>query len=193
MGELAKVCSQIVLKCLYLTRIEIGTVSRLRFCRRPWGFKIYIRWNIVRFWKSYICSNKLDVQETNFSFAQFSRIRNHFFGCRIEVGWYPRTWFMGSDRRSSWKHNSGPWKNGETRLLTNVKFVQHLTQFKNDNNLEEWSMIWTMLILFPHTSILLVRKLLLYIFEDQYDHKGKKPYNEPCFQNPQSCSWLVVW
>ena len=25
------------------------------------------------------------VQETNFSFAQFNRIRNHFFGCRIEV------------------------------------------------------------------------------------------------------------
>ena len=27
---------------------------------------------------------------------------------------------------------------------------------------------------------------------DQDDHKGKKPYNETCFQNPQSCSWLVV-
>ena len=35
----------------------------------------------MRFWKSYICSNKLDVQETNFSFTQFNRIRNHFFGC----------------------------------------------------------------------------------------------------------------
>ena len=28
---------------------------------------------------------------------------------------------------------------------------------------------------------------------DQDDHKGKKPYNETCFQNPQSCSCLVVW
>ena len=27
----------------------------------------------MRFWKSYICSNKLDVQETNLSFAQFNR------------------------------------------------------------------------------------------------------------------------
>ena len=35
----------------------------------------------VHFRKSYICSNQLDVQETNFSFAQFNRIRNHFFGC----------------------------------------------------------------------------------------------------------------
>ena len=50
-------------------------------------------------------------------------------------------------------------KNGETRLWTNVKFVQHLTQFKNQRSLMEWLMIWTMLISFPHTSILLVRKL----------------------------------
>ena len=28
---------------------------------------------------------------------------------------------------------------------------------------------------------------------DQEDHKGKKSFNETCFQNPQSCSWLVVW
>ena len=26
---------------------------------------------------------------------------------------------------------------------------------------------------------------------DQDDYKGKKPDNETCFQNPQSCSWLV--
>ena len=28
----------------------------------------------MRFWKSYICSNKLDVQETNCCFSQFNRI-----------------------------------------------------------------------------------------------------------------------
>ena len=28
---------------------------------------------------------------------------------------------------------------------------------------------------------------------DQDDQKAKKPDNETCFQNPQSCSWLVVW
>ena len=41
------------------------------------------------FWKSYICSDKLDVQETNFSFTQFNSIRNHFLGRRIEVGRKP--------------------------------------------------------------------------------------------------------
>ena len=33
------------------------------------------------------------------------------------------------------------------------------------------------------------QEALLYVFE-QDDHKGKKPYNETCFQNPQSCSWI---
>ena len=113
-GELSQVCSQIVLKCLYLaiigrpnilwsvnklarsitkwTRVcdkrlsrlisyihhtcgykqychvgntakqcRFGTVSRLRLCRRCWGFKIYIRWNIVHFWKSHVCSHQLEV------------------------------------------------------------------------------------------------------------------------------------
>ena len=113
-GELSHVCSQIVLKCLYLARIgrpdilwsvnklarsitkwtkacdkrlnrlisyihhtfeyktillcgdycktmQTGIVSRLWFCGRSWGFKIHFWRNIVRFWKSYICSNKLDV------------------------------------------------------------------------------------------------------------------------------------
>ena len=128
--------------------IQAGTVSRRRFCGRSRRFKIYIRWNILHLCKSYTCCNKLDVQETNFSFAQFNRIRNHFLGCRIEGGRYTRTWFMGSDRRSSWKD-----------VRTNVKFVQHLTQFKNESNLTEWLMICIMLILFPQTSILLTRKL----------------------------------
>ena len=35
--------------------------------------KIHLRWNIVHFRKSYVSSNKLDVQETNFSFTQFNR------------------------------------------------------------------------------------------------------------------------
>ena len=40
----------------------------------------------MHFRKPNVCSNQLDVSETIFSFAQFNRIRNHFFGCRIEVG-----------------------------------------------------------------------------------------------------------
>ena len=38
----------------------------------------------MHFRKPYDFFQSMDVQETNFSFAQFNRIRNHFFGCRIK-------------------------------------------------------------------------------------------------------------
>ena len=47
-------------------------------------------------------------------------------------------------------------KHGATCART---FVQHFTNFKNERKLMEWLMIWTMLILFSQTSILLVRRL----------------------------------
>ena len=40
---------------------RLGRFQDSDFAGRSWGFKIYIRWNIVRFWKSYIRSNQLDV------------------------------------------------------------------------------------------------------------------------------------
>ena len=51
----------------------------------------------MRFWKSYICSNKLDVEETNLCFKQFNRIRNHLFGHWIEIGWVACSGIMGSN------------------------------------------------------------------------------------------------
>ena len=41
--------------------MQTGTVSRLWLCGRSWRFEIHFWRNIMRFWKSYICSNKLDV------------------------------------------------------------------------------------------------------------------------------------
>ena len=38
--------------------MQTGTVSRLWLCGRSWRFKIHFWRNIVRFWKSYVCSNK---------------------------------------------------------------------------------------------------------------------------------------
>ena len=53
---------QTVLPCgKHCQTMQAGTFSRLRFFGRSWGLKIYLWWNNVRFWKSYICSNKLDV------------------------------------------------------------------------------------------------------------------------------------
>ena len=142
------------------TTMQTWIVSRLWFCWRPWRLKINIRRGLVHFRKSHVCANKLDVQETDLGFTQFYKSWTHFFGCRIQVGWYTRTWFMGSDRRrSSRKYESEQTSTGRLCVGTNVTFVQYVTQFKNESNLREWSTIWTMFILLPQTSALLIRKL----------------------------------
>ena len=139
---------QTILSCgKHCQTMPIGTVSRLRCCRRAWGFKISYRWNIVHFGKSYVCSNQLDVQETNFSFAQLNKIRNHFFGCRFEDGRFSRALLVGSDRYcSSRKYESKHVQETCLQLQRERKFLERL-------------MIWIMLIVFPHTLILLIRKL----------------------------------
>ena len=149
-GEVSQVCSQIVLKCLYLARIgrpdilwsvnklarsitkwtkacdkrlnrlisyihhtceyrqychvgNTGTVSRLWFRGRSWRFEIHFWRNIVHLRKSYICSNKLDVQETNCCFSQFNRIWNHLFGHWTEIRCFACSGIMGFNCFCSWK------------------------------------------------------------------------------------------
>ena len=71
----------------YSTTVQIRTVSGLWFCRRPRRLKIIIRVNLMHFRKSHVRDNKLDVQETDFSFTQFDRSWNNFSRCRITYGW----------------------------------------------------------------------------------------------------------
>ena len=89
-----------------------------------------------------------------------------FFGCSIEVGWYSRTWFLGYDRCSSWKHESEPYRTG--RPLKDQRWslfnTSHDSQTKTIS--EEWSMIWTMFILFPQTSNSSRQEALLFVFEN---------------------------
>ena len=182
---------QTILSCgKYCYAMQIGTVSGLWLCGRSWRFKIYIRWNIVRFWKSYICSNKLDVQETNLSFTQFDRIRNHLFGCRIEIRRYSRSLDLcdlivvvpGNTTQNHDRtvqpvvcrdtNHERQQSRGVINVLDNVDLVPSSVQFSN-------------------------QEALLYVFEDneaviKMIMKGKKSHNETCFQNAQSCSGLVV-
>ena len=63
-----------------------GFVSRLRFCCRSWRLEINLTGSPVYFWKQNICPSRLDVQETDFSFACFHRGWNCFSRCRIAYG-----------------------------------------------------------------------------------------------------------
>ena len=77
------------------TTMQTWIVSRLWFCRRPWRLKINIRRNSVHFRKSHVCANKLDVQETDFSFTRFYRNWDHFSRCRFTHGRYSRSHSLG--------------------------------------------------------------------------------------------------
>ena len=59
--------------------------------RDLWRLKINIRRCLVHFQTSHVCANKLDVQETDFSFTQFHRSWNHFSRCRFKHGRYSRS------------------------------------------------------------------------------------------------------
>ena len=49
----------------------------------------------MHFRESHVCANKLDVQETNFSFTQLYRSGNNFSWCRLTHGWYSRSHNLG--------------------------------------------------------------------------------------------------
>ena len=75
--------------------MQIRIVSRFWFFRRPRRLKINIRRSSVYFRKSHVCANKLDVQETDFSFTQFYRCGNNFSWCRFTNGRYARSYSLG--------------------------------------------------------------------------------------------------
>ena len=149
-GESSKVCSQIVLKCLYLARIGrpdiLWSVNKLARSIKKWTKACDKRLNRLICYIHHTCEYKQycyvgntakqsrlglfqdsdfagDLEDStstpgatlcvfgshtvvpiswmckkqSFSFTQFNRIRNHLFGCRIEVRRYCRSRFMGSD------------------------------------------------------------------------------------------------
>ena len=68
---------QTILSCgEYCQTMQTGTVSRLWLRGRSWRFKIHFWRNIVRTRKSHVCSNKLDVQETDMCVSQFNEFWN---------------------------------------------------------------------------------------------------------------------
>ena len=111
---------------------------------------------IVRFWKSYICSNKLECARNKLPFSQqFNRIWDYLFGYRIEIWWVACSGVMGS--------------NCFCFLEACLRFQIEqgdLLMLKETKNLKGRSMWWRILILFPQTSNLRVKKALLYVFED---------------------------
>ena len=93
---------------------------------------------------------------------------------------------MGSDRRSSSrKHVSEYSRTGRPAHISNAK----------ENSWKDWwsTQCWFYIL---KRAFFSWGSFVVYLWRqrssDQDDHQGKKSDNETRFQNPQSCSWLVV-
>ena len=158
-GDLSKVWSQIVLKCLRLARVGrpvfYGQWTNLhdRLQNGPnhvtndypvWSLtsSTHVNTNsiVMRVILPKQCGLELRVEHCVFGSHTFVPIswmckkRDQFFGCRIEVGRYTRAWFMGSDRRSSSRWTRLRMiKCGETRIN-----VQRERQFMERLRRTDW-------------------------------------------------------
>ena len=157
--------------------MQAGIVSRLWFCRRSWGFKIYIRWNIVHFRKPAVCSNQLDVQETTSVSHSSTAIEIISLGVGLRM-----------DGSFNQQHcpTQPEWHQGivceaqsptdkikpEVDQLSDVDYgatKAHSSQGESQLNTfwRQWS-------------------------SHQNDNQTTKSNDGTCVQNQQSCAWLVV-
>ena len=133
--------------------MQIRIVSGLWFCRRPWRLKINIRWTLVHFRKSYICSNKLDVQETDFSFTQLNRSWIYFSRCRSTHGWNCSSWSLGFGCRSVSLFPK-PWTTAKIKYEETLCVTPHQTSTPKTKPRFQPSttiLIWVMLKMFRPT------------------------------------------
>ena len=108
------------------------------------------------------CSNKLDVQETSFSFAQFNRIRNHFLGLGNVSRVSDRS---GQPDNDVHKHHKSQKK---INVMENIDSVPSNVQSSRQEAL---------LYVFEDNEAVI--KMII---------KRKESYNETCFQDSPSCS-----
>ena len=96
--RLARLISYIHHTSEYQQYCNLGNTAqqcRLGLFQESERLKINIRRTSVKFRKSHACANKLDVQETDFRFAQFYRSWNHFSRCRFRHGRFSRSHSLG--------------------------------------------------------------------------------------------------
>ena len=222
MGELSKVCSQIVQTCLYLARIGRHDIL--------WSVNEFAR-SITKWTKA--CGNRLsrltsyihhtsEYKQILSGWApilqEILRTRNLL---RVEhcpflevIHLFQSVGCVGNKlqfRTVQQNHKSFLWMQDwgwmvSPRLIYGIWSLQFFTEtrirvMKNgethakENSWKDW---WSRQCCFYSLKRQLFSSgsFVVYLWRqrssDQDDHKGKKPDNETCFQNLQSCSWLVV-
>ena len=124
---------------------------------------IYIRWNIVHFWTSYVCSNQLDVSEISVSHnSTESESISLDAGLRDDFTAFD-LWNLIDEVLGNTNQNNGARRD----LCANqreVRSTRHTIQKRNQSHSlnDQWFGQWT---IFPQTCALLTKKLcLLYVY-----------------------------
>ena len=191
---------QIKLSCgKHCKAIQTGTVSRFWLCGRSWRFKILFGRNIVHFWKFFICSKSVGGVRNKLQFRTVPQNQKSFswtqdWGCTV----YPQLIYGIWDLIVAVLHGNTHQNNQERRdPCTNlVRAAPHTIQKTEEISWNDW---WSRLrwFYFLERQFFSSGSFVVCVWRqrssDQDDHEGNMPDNETCFQNRQSCSWLVVW
>ena len=143
------------------TTLQMRIVSRLWFRRRPWRLEVNIRRNSLHFRKSHVRINKLDVQETDFSFTQFHGHGswNYFSRCRFTHGWDSRSRSLGFSGWSVSFFTKPNQQNQRCKRATGNLSATPQSQKRNRFQLRTPISIWPILITFHQAEHILVPML----------------------------------
>ena len=164
--------------------MQTGTVSRLRFCGRSWGFKIHFWRNIVHFWGSHtfvpiswMCKKQTSVSHRSTE----SEIVSLNAGLRLDG--IPCSRFMGSDCFFFWETRFRLRKTGRTRCQSQRSKIS-----RNNQRVESQ---WLFSLKRPNFRI---KKLCWMCLRTKKQWlrwpSRKESHNETCFQDPQS--WRLI-
>ena len=216
-GELSTVCSQSVLKCLYLARsgrpdilwyvnklaraVTKWIVSRLWFCGRPWRLKIDIRRGLVYFRKSHVCANKWMCKK-QISVSQSSTEAEIIFcRCRFTHGRYSRSHSLGYGEWSiSFRTEQNRWtqERAAGKPSAIVKWNMHNTIPIKDTNVLPKNIDHIQSNTMNSDS-----SAMLYVFEDKWggnqnDFQRSKSQQWDMFHEPTELLWIgcltgLIW
>ena len=100
----------------YSPQLQTGFVSRLRLCSKSTSGGVLF------------CPSQLDVQETNFCFAQLHRVWDHFSGCWNAYGWVTCFWSLGHGVWSvtfNWRQSPTHTYKEHRRLSSWVRWITY--------------------------------------------------------------------
>ena len=142
--------------------MQTWMVSGLWFCGRLWRLKINISRCLVHIRKSNVRSQKLEVQETDFSLTQFDGIWNYFSWCRFTHGRNSSSWSLGLEVLHSVPNRTDgpkrePWRNPSAVVKPNIH---------NPISIKHTNVIPTNIDNIPSNTTNSGSSTMLYVFED---------------------------